>query len=93
MDEMFSVIEGLTKEMAANIKDMSKTKDIDQKKKRAEVVKLLAETMAVFFDAMGMGDFGLYDDLPDEIHDDDIVDFKSIKKKSKKKRDDDDMPF
>lgn len=91
MDEMVNVIDGLSKEIVKNIKDLSKCKDIDQKKKLAEIIKLLCESMGVFFDAMGMADYGMLDDFDDD-YSDDIVDFKSLRKK-KKKKDEDDIPF
>jgi|GEM_PF-4225476 len=91
MDDM---IEGLTKEITSNIKEMSRCTDIDKKKKHAEIIKLLCESIGVFFDGMNMVDYSLFDDDDDEptYHDNDIVDIKTLKKK-KKKKDKNDTPF
>ncbi len=91
MDDM---IEGLTKEINNNIKEMSKCTDIDKKKKHAEIIKLLSESIGVFFDGMNMMDYDFMDDLDDDedIYHDDIVDFKSLKK-NKKKKNKNDIPF
>ncbi|MBU0993427.1 MAG: hypothetical protein KJ737_13110 [Proteobacteria bacterium] len=93
MDEMVNVIDGLSKEIVKNIKDLSKCKDLDQKKKLAEIINLLCESMGVFFNAMEMADLGMYEDF-DTDYSNDIVDFKSLKKSKKKKdKDKDDIPF
>jgi hypothetical protein len=92
MDDM---IAGLTNEISNNIKEMSKCSDLDKKKKYAEIIKLLCESIGVFFDGMNMIDYGLFDDIDDDEDDyfhDDVVDFKSIKKNKKKKKKND-IPF
>ena len=86
MDDM---IEGLTKEISNNIKEMSRCTDIDKKKKHAEIIKLLCESIGVFFDGMNMVDYSLFDDDDDDddddhhhpFHDKVIVDIKTMKKK------------
>lgn len=73
---------------------MSRCTDIDKKKKHAEIIKLLCESIGVFFDGMNMVDYSLFDDDDDEppYRDNDIVDIKTLKKK-KKKKDKNDTPF
>lgn len=94
MDDM---IEGLTKEISNNIREMSRCTDLDKKKKHAEIIKLLCDSIGVFFEGMNMVDYDMLDDMddmdtPDDFYHDDIVDFKSIKKNRKKKHKND-IPF
>ncbi|MFA6009084.1 MAG: hypothetical protein WC799_03800 [Desulfobacteraceae bacterium] len=97
MDDM---IEGLTKEISNNIREMSRCTDLDKKKKHAEIIKLLCDSIGVFFEGMNMVDYDMLDDMddmddmdtPDDFYHDDIVDFKSIKK-NRKKKNKNDIPF
>jgi hypothetical protein len=91
MDDM---IEGITREISNNIKEMSRCTDLDKKKKHAEIIKLLCDSIGVFFDGMNMVDYSLFDDVDDEddYHHKDIVDIKTLKNK-KKKKDKNDIPF
>jgi len=52
MDEMFHAFDLLGKEIEKNIKELAKYKELDQKKKQAEIIKLLCESMGVFINAM-----------------------------------------
>lgn len=92
MDDM---IEGLTKEISNNIREMSRCTDLDKKKKHAEIIKLLCDSIGVFFEGMNMVDYDMLDDMddtPDDFYHDDIVDFKSIKM-NRKKKNKNDIPF
>lgn len=105
MYDMVHVIEGLSKEITNNLTELSKTKNLDDKKKLAEIVKMLCESMGVFFDGMDMLDTDYLDPFDDEeeaelLYDDgyseDVVDFSSLKKgrkDKKKKKNNDDIPF
>ena len=70
MEEMAIILSSLSKEIDSNVKALSKIKDLDQKKTQAEIVKLLCESMGVFFDAMKTGD-----DMGDDDYDDDDMPF------------------
>lgn len=93
MYDMVHILEEISKEISSNLKEMSKCKDIDQKKKLAEIIKMLCESMGVFFDGMGMlGEDYLDDDFDDDDDfTEDIVDFSSLRKGKKNKKND--IPF
>ncbi|GAB6097251.1 hypothetical protein JCM14469_35050 [Desulfatiferula olefinivorans] len=107
MYDMVHVIEGLSKQIADTLNELSQTRDLDEKKKLAEIVKMLCESLSVFFDGMDMladGPFDLFDDDDEEMfyddgYSEDVVDFSSLKKNKKdkkdkkKKKDRDDIPF
>lgn len=95
MYDLVHVLDGLSKEISNNLNDLSKCKDIDQKKKLAEIIKMLCESLGVLFDGMGMLDPDFMDDFDDDDDDDytdDIVDFSSLKNKKKNKKKND-IPF
>lgn len=97
MYDIVHVLDGLTTEINDTIKQMSITEDLDQKKKLAEIIKMLCESLGIFFEGMGMMGPDFFDDFDDdgpEFHDD-IVDFNALKndKKKKKKKKKDDIPF
>lgn len=46
------IMTGLTKEVAAELKIMSKTKDINEKEAHSRIIKNLCESLGVFFDLM-----------------------------------------
>ncbi|MGD9824156.1 hypothetical protein [Desulfobacter sp.] len=46
------IIFGLTKELAAELKIMSKTKDINTKETHSRIIKNLSQSLGVFFDLM-----------------------------------------
>nr|WP_320016073.1 hypothetical protein [uncultured Desulfobacter sp.] len=46
------IITGLTKELDAELKTMSKTKDIDAKEAHSRIIKNLCQSLGVFFDLM-----------------------------------------
>jgi hypothetical protein len=48
MEEMIEILSSLSKEIESNVKELSKMKDLNQKKPQAEIVKLLCESMGVF---------------------------------------------
>ena len=97
MYDLVHVLDGLSMEITRNIKEISTCKDIDERKKRAEIIKMLCESLGIFFDGLGMMDPGLMDDFyDDDEFNDDVVDFSSLKKgkkKKPKKKSDDDIPF
>jgi hypothetical protein len=92
MDEIVHIMDSLTKEISNTLKEMSRCKDLDQKKKYAEIVKLLSDSMSVFFDGVGMiEEYNMLDDLDDEDYPDDVVDIRSVKRSKKNKKND--IPF
>lgn len=100
MYDLVHVLDGLSGEITRNLKDMATCKDIDERKKYAEIIKMLCESLGIFFDGMGMMDpdilDDIYDDEDDNDYDDDVLDFNSIKKgkkNKKKKKSDKDIPF
>ena len=107
MENLGNTIEELLKTINQTLRDLSTCADVDQKKKMAETVKLLCESLGVFFDAMsvdgGLGALDVFDDDLDEFDDDDdddddygdddVVDFRSLKKKNKKKKKNKDIPY
>ena len=61
------IITGLTKELAAELKIMSKTKDIDAKETHSRIIKNLCQSLGVFFDLMSeMMPYEPDDDLNNE---------------------------
>ena len=61
------IIDGLTKELAAELKIMSKTKDIDAKETHSRIIKNLCQSLGVFFDLMSeMMPYEPDDDLNNE---------------------------
>lgn len=46
------IIVDLTKELAAELKTMSKTKDINAKETHSRIIKNLSQSLGVFFDLM-----------------------------------------
>lgn len=46
------IIDGLTKELAAELKIMSKTKDMNAKETHSRIIKNLCQSLGVFFDLM-----------------------------------------
>lgn len=97
MYDLVHVLDGLSEEITRNLKEIATCKDVDERKKRAEIIKMLCESLGIFFDGLGMMDPDMLDDLYDEDRfDDDVVDFSSIKKGKKhknKKKSDKDIPF
>lgn len=70
MDEIENILSSLTKSINQSIKDFTECKDLSQKKSQAEIIKLLCESMGVFFDVMNNA--YLFDDIDmDDYHDDD----------------------
>jgi len=61
------IITGLTKELTAELKIMSKTKDIDAKETHSRIIKNLCQSLGVFFDLMSeVMPFDPDDDLDNE---------------------------
>lgn len=61
------IITGLTKELSAELKTMSKTKDIDAKETHSRIIKNLCQSLGVFFDLMSeMMPYEPDDDLNNE---------------------------
>lgn len=95
MKEMDDVFNSLTQAIDQSITDFLKCEDINERKTHAETIKLLCESMGVFFNAIGnhmpspFDDFGI-----DDYEDEDDYDFTPHKKaKNKKKRIKGDIPF
>lgn len=62
-----AIITGLTKELAVELKTMSKTKDINEKETHSRIIKNLCQSLGVFFDLMNeMMSYDPDDDLDDE---------------------------
>jgi hypothetical protein len=47
------IMDGLSKELMTALKDMAKTKNLDEKIKYSQVVKNLCDSLGVFFDFAG----------------------------------------
>lgn len=61
------IITGLTNELSAELKTMSKTKDIDAKEAHSRIIKNLCQSLGVFFDLMSeMMPYEPDDDLNNE---------------------------
>lgn len=61
------IMTGLTKELAAELKTMSNTKDLNEKEAHSRIIKNLCQSLGVFFDLMNeMMPFDPDDDLDDE---------------------------
>ena len=57
------IITDLTRELSAELKTMSKTKDIDAKEAHSRIIKNLCQSLGVFFDLMSeMMPYGPDDD-------------------------------
>lgn len=99
MYDLVHVLDGLSEEITRNLKEMTTCRDIDERKKRAEIIKTLCESLGIFFDGLGMMEPGLFEEYyDDDEFDDDVVDFSSLKKgkknkNKKKKKTDNDIPF
>ena len=97
MYDLVHVLDGLSEEITRNLKEMATCRDIDERKKRADIIKTLCESLGIFFDGLGMMDTGLFDEYyDDDDFDDDVVDFNTLKKNrknKKKKKKDNDIPF
>ena len=101
MEQIDNILSSLTKSIDQSIKDLSKCKDLAQRKSHAEIIKLLCESMGVFFNAMNNydpyefdDDYDLYDDYDDYDDKEEVYDIKKARKSKKgKKKDDDVIPF
>ena len=61
------IITGLTKELTAELKTMSKTKDLDAKETHSRIIKNLCQSLGVFFGLMSdMMPYDPDDDLDNE---------------------------
>ncbi len=67
------IIVGLTKELSAELKTMSKTKDINTKETHSRIIKNLCQSLGVFFDFMN--EMMPYDPDDDDDLDDEGVPF------------------
>ena len=62
------IMTGLTKELGAELKAMSKTKDLEAKEVHSRIIKNLSQSLGVFFDLMNeMMPYG-----PDDLDDEDV---------------------
>ena len=64
------IITGLTKELAAELKTMSKAKDINEKEAHSRIIKNLCQSLGVFFDLMS--EMMPYDPDDDDLDNEDI---------------------
>ncbi len=89
MDDIENVPHRLMQEINKNITVFSKMTDLDKKKKQAEMIKLLCESLGVFFNSMDLPPFDYLDD-PSFYND-----FQEENRKSKKakKKKGSDIPF
>lgn len=69
MDKIIDVLNSLSIAIDKNTKELSKIKDLNQKKVQAEIIKLLCESLGVFLDAMNNGSVEIDDE---EEYDSDI---------------------
>jgi hypothetical protein len=61
------IIDGLTKELVAELKAMSKAKNVNEKEAHSRIVKNLCESLGVFFDlAREIMPYDFDDDSDDE---------------------------
>lgn len=97
MEKIEGILGSLTKSINQSIKDFSECKDLSQKKVQAEIIKLLCESMDVFFNAMSNSAYYPLDDFDVDDYDEDDEDYEIEKprktKKTKKKSNKDDIPF
>lgn len=84
MEPIEKLIDLLPREVSNNLKAMSKTEDLEQKKIYSEIVLNLCESIGVFIDALDMAGFDEDDD--DFMFSQPPVASPEPKKKSKKKR-------
>lgn len=64
------IIVGLTKELSAELKIMSKTKEINAKEAHSRIIKNLCQSLGVFFDLMN--EMMPYDPDDDDLDDEDV---------------------
>ncbi|WP_320043603.1 hypothetical protein [uncultured Desulfobacter sp.] len=62
------IITGLTKELTAELKIMSKTKDLNEKEAHSRIIKNLCQSLGVFFDLMN--EIMPFD--PDDLNNEDV---------------------
>lgn len=61
------IMEGLSRELTASLKAMSKARDLNEKEIHSRIVKNVCESLAVFFDLAGeMMPLGMDDDADEE---------------------------
>jgi len=70
MDELENVLDALSKELLAQVKDVSKCKDRNQRRVQAETVQLLSQSLSALIDSTSMAaaemqgyDDGMMDDM------------------------------
>lgn len=73
------IMEGLDKELAAAVKAMAKTKDLNEKEAYSRIIKNLCQSQGVFLNLMAEvipydseDDFDDYDDVDDDFDSKDI---------------------
>ncbi|MBU3946607.1 MAG: hypothetical protein KJ882_11445 [Proteobacteria bacterium] len=97
MDEIENIINSLIKSIDQEIMGFTECKELTQKKTQAEIIKLLCESMGVFFNAMNdntpypLDDFAM-DDYYDDEHEEFMIG-RHKKTKNKKKSNKDMIPF
>jgi hypothetical protein len=74
MDEMENVFSSLSGAIFQSITELNGCKDVNEKKTRAEIVKMLCESMGIFIQAVE-DDCHCHDDVDEDDFDDDDDDF------------------
>jgi hypothetical protein len=95
MKEMDDILDSLTQSIDQSIRDFLKCKDINQRKTHAETIKLLCESMGVFFNAIGNHMSLPFDNFDiDDYEDEEEYEFTPHRKsKNKKKTGKGEIPF
>jgi hypothetical protein len=70
MEKIDDILDSLTKSIQQSVEGFLESKDLASKKSQAEIIKLLCESMGVFFNALNNGDAYPFDDYYDDCEDD-----------------------
>jgi hypothetical protein len=87
MDDIENIFDSLTKSIERSIKDFAACKDLNQKKTQAEIIRLLCESMGVFFNAMKNNPVNPFDNFDvDDYDEDEENEIEKFQKGKNKKR-------
>jgi hypothetical protein len=97
MEQIENVLNSLMNAFDQSVKEFTATKDLAEKKTRAEIIKLLSDSLGTFFNAAkseGQNDFFDDDDDDDYFMDDEVIP-KALPPKGKKgkRSKKEDLPF
>jgi hypothetical protein len=97
MEQIENVLNTLLRAFEQSVKEFSATKDLAEKKTRAEIIKLLSDSLGTFFNAaksVDQDDFFVEDDHDDYFMDEEIIP-KALPPKGKKGKrgKKEDLPF